>query len=160
MSSVAADPPQADEGLRRLAVAVFAVLAVACVAAFFVAQRLKHTPTAVQQLTIDPSFYPSGGGIPRKEALSFELERADEVTVEILSSHGAVVATLAQRERLPAYQAKTFRWNGHEGIVHGSREPAGALAPPGEYKVRLLLAERQLELHSPTPFLLQQGGEG
>ncbi|MHB1468704.1 MAG: flagellar hook assembly protein FlgD [Solirubrobacteraceae bacterium] len=159
MSRAAAQPPTADDGLRRLAVAVFAVLAVASIAAFFVAQRLKHAPTAVQQLKIDPAFYPAGGGIPHVEALSFELERGDEVTVEIVNAHGDVTATLAQRQKLPAYRTETFHWNGREGVERDRRGPSGAPAPAGEYNVRLLLARRKLELRSPTPLLLYRGGK-
>lgn len=159
MSAAELQPRQADEGLRRLAIAVFAVLALASVAAFFVAQRLKHTPTAVQQLQIDPSFYPAAGGDPREEALSFQLERADEVTVQILDIRGVVVATLAVRDSLPEYETETFHWNGREGVAQGGHGPTGAPAPAGEYKVRLLLRRRGLELHSPTDFLLHRGGE-
>lgn len=159
MSRAATHPRVADEGLRRLAAVVFAALAVASIAAFFVAQRLKHAPTAVQQLKIDPSFYPRGGGIPREEALSFELERGDEVTVEIVSGSGEVVATLAQREHLPAYTQRTYEWNGRTGVERHGRGPTGAPAAPGEYKVRLLLARRKLELHSPTSFLLEPSAE-
>lgn len=148
----------ADPAVGRLAVALFAALAVASIAAFFVAQRLKHTPTAVQQLKIDPSFYPEGGGVPRLEALSFELERADVVTVEVVGSSGQTVATLARRLPMRAYTTGTFRWNGREGSAPAGGQPRGAPAPRGEYKVRLLLSRARLELHSPTPFLLFRDG--
>lgn len=144
--------------MRPLAAVLFAALAAASIGAFFVAQRLKHTPTAVQQLQIDPSFYPEGGGVPRLEALSFELERADRVTVEIVGSSGRTVATLARRSPMPAYEVRTFHWNGREGAVLAGGQPRGAAAPRGEYKVRLLLARRKLELHSPTSFLLFREG--
>lgn len=158
MSSAAAQVQPADPSLRRLAIAVFALLAIASIAAFFVAQRLKHGPTAVQQLEIDPSFYPEGGGVPREEALSFELERMDYVTVEIVGASGATIATLARAQRLAAYETRTFRWNGREGLARNGHEPTGAAAPRGEYEVRLVLRKRKLEVRSPSTFLLFRGG--
>ena len=49
-------------GTDRLARAVFALLVVACFAAFFVTQRLKHTPTAVQAFKLTPFFSPTRAG--------------------------------------------------------------------------------------------------
>src|SRR5262249_17884676 len=46
----------------RVARAVFALLVAACFAAFFVTQRLKHTPTAVQMFKLTPFFSPSPSG--------------------------------------------------------------------------------------------------
>ena len=43
----------------RPARTVFALLVIACLAAFFVTQRLKHTPTAVQLFKLTPRFSPT-----------------------------------------------------------------------------------------------------
>jgi hypothetical protein len=78
----------------RPAQLVFGLLVLACFAAFFVTQRLKHTPTAVQQFKLTPSFSPTRPGHIRQERISFKLATADEVTVAILNSNGDVVATV------------------------------------------------------------------
>ncbi|HEX7609761.1 MAG TPA: hypothetical protein VF380_03725, partial [Solirubrobacteraceae bacterium] len=62
-----------------LARAVFALLVLACFAAFFVTQRLKHTPTVVQRFALSPSFTPGAPGEAGKEAISFKLSQADDV---------------------------------------------------------------------------------
>ncbi len=53
---------------QRLARVVFAVLVVACFAAFVATQRLKHTPTPVQEFKMDEAFiHPRAGGrLPRR----------------------------------------------------------------------------------------------
>ena len=50
---------------ERLARVVFALLVLGCFAALLVTQRLKHTPTLVQGLKMDPTFTPGVAG-PRK----------------------------------------------------------------------------------------------
>ena len=45
----------AREGPDWVASAIFAALVAACFAAFFVTQRLKHTPTLVQRFELTPS---------------------------------------------------------------------------------------------------------
>jgi hypothetical protein len=131
-------------------VLVFVLLVLSSFAAFFVAQRLKHIPTAVQQLKFDPAFYPAGGGVPRVEPISFEIERGDRVTVEILYPNGRVAATLAARRPLAAYEPLSLRWNGRLGAARGGGPPDGPPAPQGEYRVRLLLAKRKLEVRAPS----------
>ena len=62
--------PGRDE---RLARTVFALLVVASFAAFFVTQRLKHTPTAVQRFQHSPRFAPhSPDPEHRQERISFK----------------------------------------------------------------------------------------
>lgn len=149
----------ADPTVRRLGSAIFALLVVASFAAFFVAQRLKHVPTAVQQLYTDQFFYPSGGGAPRSEGISFQIERPDLVTVEIINLAGADVATLKQGYRLSAYRTLSVSWNGRLGAGRKGR-PVGAPAHEGEYRVRVVLKHRKFETQSPTSFKLIRKGSG
>jgi hypothetical protein len=136
----------------RLGALVFALLVLASFGAFFLAQRLKHIPTAVQALKLDPAFYPKGGGSPIAEPISFEIEREDRVTVEVLDTRGSRVATLAHARPLSAYTELDLRWNGRYGVrsaPHGLRS-RGALAPEGEYRLRIKLLRRRLEVRSPS----------
>jgi hypothetical protein len=143
---------------RALGALVFALLALASFGAFFLAQRLKHIPTAVQDLKLDPAFYPEGGEAPVAEPISFEIERADRVTVEILDPRGARVVTLARERRLAAYTQLTLRWNGRYGAhpAAGASRSPGALAPAGEYRLRIKLLRRRLEVRSPSSIELRK----
>lgn len=134
----------------RLGAVVFGALALASFAAFFLAQRLKHTPTAVQQLKFDAAFYPQGGGTPAREPISFEIERRDLVTVRILDASGAPIATLARRRPLGAYKPFHLYWNGRRSASTGGAAPAGPLAAVGEYRVAVSLARRKVEVRSPS----------
>jgi hypothetical protein len=147
--------------------AVFALLVVACFAAFFVTQRLKHTPTAVQRFELTPFFSPTPGGRLKLEEISFKLSHADEVTVTIVDSSGNDVATLVRDWSVARYKQFSLRWNGHLGVAHryGSATTSsgrsvlvpgtrGALAPAGEYRVRVRLRRERREILSPRSFTL------
>jgi hypothetical protein len=146
---------------------VFALLVLACFAAFFVTQRLKHTPTAVQQFRMTPRFSPTGSGHIKQERVSFKLANADDVTVTIINARGDLVATLVREHPVPRYKVFSLRWNGRLGtagryaLLPGTNGrtivlPAneGALAPAGEYRVRVRLRGRALPVLSPRSFTL------
>lgn len=155
----------ADAG--RLPGAVFAVLVVACFVAFFVTQRLKHTPTLVQRFELTPFFSPTPRGHIKLEAISFKLSHADRVTVTILDSTGTDVATLVRERPLERYKQFSLRWNGRRGLPAGfGLAPTsagravllplnrGALAAAGEYRVRVSLRDEHRSVLSPRSFTL------
>jgi hypothetical protein len=146
---------------------VFALLVVACFAAFFVTQRLKHTPTLVQRFELTPFFSPTRHGHIKLEAISFKLSHSDEVTVTIVDSTGADVATLVRDRALMRYKQFSLRWNGRRGRARRyafvSTESGrsvllplthGAPAPPGEYRVRVSLLHEHRSVLSPRTFTL------
>jgi hypothetical protein len=150
---------------ERLAQVVFALLVIACGAAFVVIQRLKHTPAAVQTFEMDSSFKPTArpaarcrGRVPRAkvnaskriEYLSFKPARAEPVTVEILDSAGASVATIVSDLPAERYKQLSLCWNGQLGTAQ-----SGGLAPPGEYRVRVILRDQGLTRDSPRTFELE-----
>lgn len=161
-----------------LARGVFALLVIACIAAFFVTQRLKHTPTAVQSFELTPRFSPSQSGHLNQELISFKLAHPDQVTVSIENSVGDTVATLVRDWPLVRYKQFSLGWNGRKGtargytLVHipgsvssrtGTVSPGissvlprndGALAAPGEYRVRVSLRREQRTVRSPRSFML------
>jgi hypothetical protein len=150
----AADRPTWTPSADPLARIVFALLLIACFAAFFLTQRLKHTPTAVQRFERTLAFSPSAPPPRNLEQISFKLARAEEVTVAIIDSQGEEVATLVSDHLLARYKQFSLRWNGRRGgarrygtlrTPHGRTVLVpineGALAPPGEYRVRLSLRE-------------------
>ncbi len=163
----AAGQRPAGEATERLARTVFALLVLACLVAFFLTQHLKHTPTAVQRFQLTPFFSPTPSGHIKQARISFKLARADAATVTIVSSSGATVATLLRDYPVARYKQLSLRWSGRRGVAHGiARVPgpdgtmalvprlAGALAPAGEYRVRVSLREQHRSVLSPRGFKL------
>ena len=76
--------PGETKEAQKLARVVFAVLVVACFVAFVLTQRLKHTPTPVQEFKMDERLHPdpgAGGGLPWEGAgTTGELERTGRVS--------------------------------------------------------------------------------
>ena len=146
---------------------MFAALVLACLAAFVITQRLKHTPTAVQSFKLTPIFSPTSTGHIKAERISFKLANAEPVTVTIVDSDERAVATLVRDRPVARYKQLSLRWNGREGtaqIKTVAREPdgttivtpvnTGAPAPAGEYRVRVYLREQRRTVLSPTGFTL------
>jgi hypothetical protein len=155
---------------ERPARVVFALLVIACFAAFFVTQRLKHSPTAVQRFELTPSFSPTLPGQLKQERISFKLAQADEVTVTIERAVGGEVATLVRDWPVARYKQFSLRWNGRLGTARGYAfltigkghkillpANAGTVAPAGEYRVRVRLRRQNRSVVSPRNFALVQG---
>jgi hypothetical protein len=139
----------------------------ASLAAFFLTQRLKHTPTAVQRFELTPRFWPTLPGQLNEEHLSFKLARADEVTVTIVDAAGDTVATLVRDHPVVRYKQFSLRWNGRErgprGYALSQRADGttvltpfnyGRLAPAGDYRFRVSLHAQRRSLLSPRSFTL------
>lgn len=154
-------------GVGLLPSLVFAVLVLACFSALIVTQRLKHTPTLVQEFKQTSSFSPQSSGPHRLEAISFKLAQADVVTVTIVSSSGRTVATLVRDRQVARYKRLSLRWNGREGAPRGYRVLTsphgyesllpvnrGRIAPAGEYGVRVGLRAQDRTVPSPRDFTL------
>jgi hypothetical protein len=154
-------------GPGRLAAGVFALLVIACFVAFFITQRVKHTPTAVQRFELTPSFTPGSSGAGNEQHISFKLAKADQVTVAIVNSAGTTVATLLRDHPVPRYKQFSLRWNGRTGTAthyatlrladgHIILLPAneGRFAPAGEYRIRVGLRAQDRTVLSPRSFTL------
>ncbi len=171
MSAAAAGADGARERGRErvdpLARAVFAALVVACFLAFFVTQRLKHTPTVVQQFDLTPYFSPTPAGRHKQEQISFKLAHAERVTVTVIDDRGNTVATLLRGFPAQRYKRLSLRWNGRRGsarryVVRTTSDGhtylvalnTGRPAPAGEYRVRLDLSGQPNPVLSPHSFTL------
>lgn len=154
-----------EPGLERLSRTVFTALVLSCFVAFGVTQRLKHTPTAVQNFERTLAFYPKHhaaarcrGRVPRRlvgaskriEYVSFKLAQTDAVTVAVVNAAGGEEATLVRDLSVERYKQVSLCWNGQRG----PRE-RGGLAPPGEYRLRVDLRGRDLPVYSPEGFVLR-----
>jgi hypothetical protein len=146
---------------------VFVALVAACFAAFFVTQRLKHTPTAVQKFKLAGRFSPYAPAPHNQESISFKLGHAEAVTVTIVDASGNAVATLFVDRPIVRYKQFSFHWNGRRGNAHGYRvltsphgrsilvpRTSGAVAPPGEYRVEVRLSKQGHTVPSPHSFTL------
>ena len=155
-------------GSDPLARVVFALLVLACFAAFFLTQRLKHTPTAVQDFKLTPFFSPYPGGHVKQEAISFKLANAEAVTVTIIDADGNTVATLvrdqpvrplqtvlAALERPPRHRAPLQpRRQRREAARSCSPANDGAIAPAGRIPRAREPARTTAAVLSPRSFTL------
>ncbi len=125
---------------------VFAALVVATVGAFFVTTRLKRSAPAIEQLKFNRHFSPNGDGVVDYARFGFRLRRPDEVTVSIVMRDGTRVRTLADNRELRRGKRYRFRWDG--------RTDSGAVAPDGEYHVRVSLRRQGRSATSPRKVFL------
>jgi hypothetical protein len=152
---------------ERLARVIFALLVIGCFAALLITQRLKHTPTLVQEAKLTRVIAPASNGESREEHIAFKLAKADRVTVVVESSSGEMVATLVRNLPVGRYKTLSLRWNGHGGTAHSYSvlrkadgyttlvpHNHGALAAPGEYSVRVELRKEDRSVPFPHTFKL------
>jgi hypothetical protein len=153
-------------GAQRSAAVVFGLLVVASFAAFAITQRLKHTPTAVQNFEMTPAFYPGRrpatrcrGRVPRRlvghsvrvEYVSFKTAQANAATVAVVNAAGGEEATLVRDLPVERYKQVSLCWNGQRGT-----RQRGGLAPPGEYRLRVGLRRgNHPPVYSPRSFVLR-----
>src|SRR4051812_1282105 len=114
----------------RLATAVFVVLVLATVGAFFVIQRLKRATPVATKIHLQRYVSPNGDGRLDRAVIKFKLPKADDsVTVSITDANGDEVRRLADR-RLKKGRHR-FHWNGRDG--------SAAIVPDGFYYLRVVL---------------------
>lgn len=144
------EPQARPRSADALAAAMFALLVAACFAAFFITQRLKHTPTAVQRIMMATAFSPTPFGRHKQERLSFRLANADQVTLDVVNAaSGATVATLLRDQPVARYHQFRLAWNGHTGLF-----AQGPLASAGYYRLRITLRAQHRTVLSPRSFRL------
>jgi flagellar hook assembly protein FlgD len=118
--------------VTRLAVGLFCLLVAATFAAFFVTQRIKRTPPAVQAVhRSTPVISPNGDGVRDEVRYAFKLKEDDDVTVAIVDADGDEVRRLATSEPANAYRQMRVGWDG--------RNDEGRVAPDGLYRLRVAL---------------------
>ncbi len=143
--------------MRRLPAVAFALLVLATVGAFFVAQHLKVTTPLVAgnprpfPAVINPNEAGCQGANRYAKFSFYLLHRADDVAVWVVDQTGAIVRTLAagrHMRRGVRYPDGNFPWDG--------REDNGRLAPDGTYYFRIALLHqgRTIEL-TKTPITVK-----
>lgn len=160
MSATAASTPRRAAAPDPLAGVVFALLVLACIGAFFLTQRLKHTPTAVGSIRLTASFTPTAAAQGPSERISFHIIKTDRVTVSVVDSANDTVATIISAHPLRRYKRLLMYWNGHRGPCPApsaescASTESGPLAAPGFYRLRITLLDQHRTLYSPESFRL------
>jgi hypothetical protein len=136
----------------RWAGLVFALLALATLAAFAWSQRLKRDPLVIDKVTfvgvpvLHPkhpvhSFTPNGDCRFETMRIRFRTTTTDRGTVQVVKPGGRVVITLARDTYLKRYHFHTYYWDG--------RARNDGIAPPGRYKLRVKLLGQERVLVPP-----------
>ena len=149
-----------DTRTRRIAAIAFGVLVLATFAAFFLAQRLKQAPPAVEARVVTRVFSPNGDGRADVARFRLRLRKADEVTVTVLDREtDRPVRRLATDRPVPAGRPVELAWDG--------RTDARRIAPDAYYKLLITLREQGrssvankrfiLDTRPPTPAVTAVG---
>src|SRR4051812_42531399 len=116
---------------RPLVRAVFAALAVATFAAFFVAQQLKSEfPLVIRFAALPGDFSPNGDGTSDSSFVGFDLSRRAEVKFSIVDGDGREVRTFVNGKRLAGDRKYRYLWHGVDD--------RGRPLPDGTYRMRLI----------------------
>lgn len=129
---------------RNAAPFVFALLVLATLAAFALAQRVKRDPLVLDKVkfrVVQTKVHPPARCRPVRVRIRFRVTQSDDATVQVVKPSGHLVATLAHERFLKRYHFFTFYWNG--------RNRGGELAPVGRYKVQVDLLGQERELVPP-----------
>ncbi|HMJ02991.1 MAG TPA: N,N-dimethylformamidase beta subunit family domain-containing protein [Conexibacter sp.] len=132
--------------MTRLARIVFGLLVLATLGAFVVTQKLKSSPPLVVRPHLSAVFSPADDARVRRAKVSFWIVEGDDVSVSIVDEQGRIVRTLLDGYQLPERKRITRFWNG--------RTDEGAIAPDGDYRVRIALIHQGRTIELPRTIRL------
>jgi hypothetical protein len=116
---------------RPLVRAVFAVLVVATIAAFFVTQQLKgEFPLVIRFATKPAHFSPNGDGYRDSSDIGFDLSEPASVSFMVIDAEGTEVRQIFSDRRLAGDEKHRFTWDG--------RNDEGNVVPEGTYRMRVV----------------------
>jgi FlgD Ig-like domain len=116
---------------RPLVRAVFALLVVATIAAFFVTQQLKSEDALVLRFAAQPrQFSPNGDGTRDRTEIGFDLSRPATVSFYVLDGEGNEIRQLADDRALAGDTKHRFGWDG--------RDDDGVAVPDALYRMRVV----------------------
>ena len=126
---------------RPLVRAVFAVLVVATVAAFFATQQLKgEFPLVIRFATKPAHFSPNGDDYRDTTEVGFDLSEPASVTFMVIDSEGNEVRRIVSERRLAGDAKHRFRWDG--------RDDDGNPVDDGTYRMRVVRREESRVIDS------------
>jgi FlgD Ig-like domain len=116
---------------RPVVRAVFALLVVATISAFFVTQQLKSEFPLVIRFAAKPKqFSPNGDHYRDSTEVGFDLSEPAKVTFSIMDGEGNEIRRLVDDRELAGDAKHRFRWDG--------RDDDGRPAPDGVYRMRVV----------------------
>lgn len=119
---------------RLVPALLVAILTVGAIAALLVTRELRRGEDVVSPVRLTHRISAGGSDAAR---IRFRLAEGDELAgVEVIDSEDELIAPLVSRPLEPGRHV--FEWNG--------RTAAGSPAPPGVYRVRIVLGEQDREI--------------
>ena len=116
---------------RPLVRAVFALLVVATVAAFFTTQQLKgEFPLVIRFATKPAHFSPNGDDYRDTTEVGFDLSESASVSFLVVDAEGREVRRILEERRLAGDAKHRFRWDG--------RDDDGNMVADGTYRMRVV----------------------
>jgi FlgD Ig-like domain len=116
---------------RPIVRAVFAVLVVATIAAFFVTQQLKgEFPLVIRFATKPAHFSPNGDGYRDTSKIGFDLSEPASVSFMVIDAEGTEVRQVVTDRRLAGDAKHRFTWDG--------RNDEGNVVADGTYRMRVV----------------------
>jgi hypothetical protein len=116
---------------RPVVRAVFALIVVATIAAFFVTQQLKSEfPLVIRFAAVPKAISPNGDDVRDGSRVGFDLSEPAQVTFSILDSEGNEVRRLVDNRELAGDTKHRFLWDG--------RDEEGRRVPDGRYRMRVV----------------------
>jgi FlgD Ig-like domain len=116
---------------RPLVRAVFALLVVATIAAFFVTQQLKSEDALVLRFAAQPKqFSPNGDGTRDRTEVGFDLSRPATVSFYVVDGEGSEIRQIVDSRALAGDTKHRFAWDG--------RDDEGAAVADGLYRMRVV----------------------
>lgn len=116
---------------RPLVRAVFALLVVATIAAFFVTQQLKSEDALVLRFAAKPKqFSPNGDGARDRSEIGFDLSRPATVSFYVMDGEGTEIRQVVDDRALAGDTKHRFTWDG--------RDDDGVPVPDGLYRMRVV----------------------
>jgi hypothetical protein len=120
--------------VSRISGFVFTALVLATFGAFFVAQRLKATPSVVGEFRRTPFFSPNHDGRFDRATVRFEIRKRGRVSLAVVDADGDEVKTLIDDDTFLPYREIRARWDG--------TNDDGDRVPDGNYRYRITLADQ------------------
>ncbi|HEX8856412.1 MAG TPA: N,N-dimethylformamidase beta subunit family domain-containing protein [Thermoleophilaceae bacterium] len=125
--------------------AVFGLLVLSTVGAFFVTQRLKRSTPIVERVFYKPYLSPNGDRRKDTASLRFDLPKRERVTAAMVNDAGDPVRTLLDDRR---------RSRGTVHMTWDGRDDDGAIVPDGVYHLRVTLPTEGRAVTSPRDLIV------